>query len=358
MISISIANDNDNNNWNEFVRDASVSNSESCGHWVLWQWRTIISKAFGHKPYYLIARVNNNIAGVLPIFHVKSILFGSALISVPYLNGGGVIATNQEVESALIKYATELGKELNTNYVELRFRKQLEDSTYNLKERSHKVAMLLKLQQNPEELFGTFPAKLRSQIRRPTKSGIVTQSFSGENHREISAFYDVFAHNMRDLGTPVYPKRLFIETAKHFGSDCKIIISRLNTKPIACGITIGGNSHGSNSHVEILWASTLRNHNSLSPNMVLYWEAIKNACENNYQFFDFGRSSPDSGTYKFKKQWGAEPHKLYWYYEVNKGSIPDINPKSSKYSLLVNTWKRLPIPLAKVIGAWVTRSLP
>ena len=367
MFLISVANDNDGLVWNEFVSSVADSDVELCSHWALWQWRSVISNAFKHKPYYLIARTDkakdsgNNIVGVMPIFYVKSFLFGSALISVPYLNGGGAIAKNPQVLLELIDYVKKLGKELNTNYVELRFRKSLSECLQSdellseslLVERSHKVAMMLKLPSNPQELFDSFPAKLRSQIRRPTKSGVFTEISSGYSSKEVNSFYEVFAHNMRDLGTPVYPKKLFIETTKQFGSNCKIIISRINTKPIACGITIG-----SGCHTEIIWASTLRSHNNLSPNMVMYWEALKDACENNYQFFDFGRSSPDSGTFKFKKQWGAVPVPLYWYYDINKGEMPDVNPKSSKYAFMVNAWRKLPLPFTKLLGTWITRSLP
>ena len=92
--------------------------------------------------------------------------------------------------------------------------------------------------------------------------------------------------------------------------------------------------------------------------MLLYWEAIKNAIESNCDVFDFGRSSPESGTFRFKKQWGAEPLPLYWYYHINKGEIPNVNPNNPKFSLLVNTWKCLPLSIANSLGPKITRGLP
>ena len=109
---------------------------------------------------------------------------------------------------------------------------------------------------------------------------------------------------------------------------------------------------------EIPWASALRRFSKQSPNMLLYWEAIKTACMDGYRVFDFGRSSPDSGPFRFKQQWGARPLELHWYYRIFDGCIPDVSPTNPKYTALVGCWKRLPLPVANMVGSWITRSLP
>ena len=115
---------------------------------------------------------------------------------------------------------------------------------------------------------------------------------------------------------------------------------------------------GYGKRVEIPWASSLMQFNQFRPNTLLYWHAIKAACEDGYATFDFGRSSYDSGTYRFKEQWGCKPLPLYWYYAGGEENVPDVNPKNPKFSALVQCWKRLPVPLANAIGPWITRSLP
>ena len=103
----------------------------------------------------------------------------------------------------------------------------------------------------------------------------------------ISDLHAVFSEHMRDLGTPAYPKQLFASTARAFGNRCRVLIVKHEGRAAAAGLTLRqGNS------TEIPWASALRKYNRQSPNMLLYWEAIKAACEDGSEYFDFGRSSP------------------------------------------------------------------
>lgn len=353
MIEISIASESDEHNWESFV-----GNIPDKHHSYSFKWRHIIEQTFHHEPFYLIARRKDDvekISGVLPLFSIHSLIFGKSLVSVPYLNAGGILAEDLESFRALLTYAEMVATDKGVKYLELRHRAPDPRFPANLSLRSHKVAMQLPLVADPEQLFNSLPAKLRSQVRRPAKEGASARVVSGSeaSSADIDAFYSVFAQNMRDLGTPVYPKRLFSESAAAFGKQLKMIIVSVQGAPAAAGITIGlGNS------IEIPWASSLRRFNKASPNMLLYWEAIKNACVDGYAEFDFGRSTPDSGPYKFKAQWGAKPLQLNWYYSLDEGNVPDINPKSGKFSTLVSCWQRLPLPIANFVGPWLTRGIP
>ena len=351
MISVDLAKDQDETVWSEYLQAQEIQH-----HAYAWPWRQIISSVFSHEAYYLIARRDEKVCGILPLFHMKSMLFGAALSSVPYLNAGGILADDQESFKALLEKARELALSLEVDYIELRHLAKSPMAEFlELKEKSHKVSMILELNPDPEALFAGFPAKLRSQIRRPSKSGVYAE-VSGEpetEHNFVQDFYTVFAENMRDLGTPVYPKSLFQTVSDHFGNQARFICARHENKPIAAGITI---SQGKS--VEIPWASSLRKYNRMSPNMLLYWQAIKTACLDSNSSFDFGRSSPDAGTYRFKQQWGSVPRPLYWYYDLHKGEVPEVNPNSPKYSGLVACWRRLPLPVANLIGPWLTKSLP
>ena len=156
---------------------------------------------------------------------------------------------------------------------------------------------------------------------------------------------------MRDLGTPVFPKKLFELTLKKFGKNSKLVTCWLEDKCVAACITV---KHGKN--VEIPWASSLRKFNKQSPNMLMYWDAIKAACDDGAEFFDFGRATPDTGSHKFKLQWGSVTNPLYWYYIGD--DIPDISPKNPKFELMIKCWQKMPIWSTKLIGPWITRSLP
>ncbi len=351
MIDVQLADEVDKTDWTEFLRSQSGVHHAFC-----WPWRRIIRETFGHSPKYLIARgADKAISGVLPLFHVKSVLFGSALVSVPYLNAGGILAMDSASTQALSDAATALAEDLQVDYLELRHRDTEVDEALELVERKHKVSMSLKLAEDPEELFASFKPKLRSQIRRPSKSGItsVVDDSALVSEKDIDAFYQVFAEHMRDLGTPVFPRNFFRLAKRYFGDSCRVITVWHDKRPVAAGITIGFENN-----TEMLWAASLRAANRMSPNMLLYWDAMKRAIVDNYRVFDFGRSSYDSGPYRFKKQWGATEIPLHWHYRVFNGEIPDINPNSPRFELMVRCWQRMPLVLSNRIGPWITRSLP
>ena len=350
-ISVSLAQDEDQDKWERFRRAAKLKH-----HAHQWMWRTILEQTFGHKPYYFIAyEPVGEVVGIVPMFLVRSLIFGKALISVPYLNGGGIVANSEEARQALAAECQSLGESIGARYIELRERSELPvtESTWTV--RSHKVAMLLPLFSDPQQMFESFPGKLRSQIRRPAKDGMHAEFSQTATDRErlLNAFYSVFTKNMRDLGTPVYPKRLFDQVMRSGSAQVRVFVVWQGNEPAAAAITIM-----ENDVVEIPWASSLKRFSRSSPNMLLYWEAIKTACSDGAKLFDFGRCSSDSGPYRFKLQWGAIPHPLFWYYQVFSGSVPDVNPQSSKFSTLVECWKHLPLPVANTVGPWLTRSLP
>lgn len=358
MYSIRIAKENDLTNWQRCFKDSREKN-----HSFDWRWKDIITRVFKHSPQYLLAEdESKNVLAILPLFHVKSILFGSALISVPYLNGGGILFSSQVKDKTAIfekflEKIKDIAREKNINYTELRSRESWKEvlPPEILQERTHKVTMSRILAQDPETLFSSFPPKLRSQIRKPTKEGCYVVSEKG--HRApanlLNDFFHVYSTNMRDLGIPVFPKLLFSESLFSFGKESRITVIYYRNQPVAAGITIG-----TSDTVEVPWASSLKKHKKLAPNMLLYWEMMKHAILDGYLKFDFGRSSKDSGTYKFKEQWGATPDQLYWYYHVSKGEIPNISSDNEKMSFLVETWKYLPLPVSQIIGRYITRSLP
>lgn len=352
-LTVSTAVDGDASAWQSFALAHGDHHSYD------WAWRTIIQKSFKHRPQYQIARgADGNIQAICPAFHVKSLLFGSSIISVPYVNAGGILAANAESYQAVLNSLVTLASSTGAARIELRHRAPIREGdsgSIALETKTHKVAMMMPLRKDPEELFSAFAPKLRSQIRRPSKSGVYSKISAGpsEGQHDISAFYTVFSENMRDLGTPVYPRSLFHEVLKHFGSRARVITAWFEDRPVAAGITLGFGKY-----VEIPWASSLRKHNALSPNMAMYWDSIKSACTDGYEFFDFGRSSPDSGTFRFKAQWGASPVPLHWYYFSRDGAIPDANPNNPKFKLLVQTWQKLPLPVANAMGPFLTRSLP
>lgn len=344
-MAIRLFTERDRKQWDDYVMNSSKA---SCYHLI--GWKDVIENSFRHNTYYLLAEDRNNtVKGILPLVWIKSALFGSYMVSLPYFNYGGICSDNEEVRDQLIKEAIHIAEKEKVGHIELR---HAQDVTNSLPSKISKVSMKLNLPATSEELWNTFPSKLRSQIRRPQKEGMYPK-LGGEE--ELNGFYEVFSINMRDLGTPVYPKIFFRNILNKFpGKTWICTIYSKYGDPVASGFLVGFKKV-----LEIPWASSLRCYNHFSPNMLLYWSSLKFACESGYRVFDFGRSTPGEGTYRFKEQWGAKPIQLYWHYWLrNGGQLPELNPKNPKYQLAIKIWKKLPIVLTKFIGPRIVKNLP
>jgi FemAB-related protein (PEP-CTERM system-associated) len=280
---------------------------------------------------------------------VRSRLFGSFLVSLPYLSSAGVFAEDQDAAAALIDRAVQLADELDVRFLELRHEvPQVHPAlTHAL---THKVHMRRALPSTAAELFKQFDPKVRNQIRKAEKQGF-TVHWGGQPW--LSAFYDVFSRNMRDLGTPVYSARLFANILRYFPGEAELCIVCLDRKPVAGAILVHGDGV-----TEVPSASSLRAYNSRCANMLLYWHLLQRATERNQLVFDFGRSSYGGPTYAFKKQWGASPQPATWQYYLRKGSVDRMRPESGRYDGLIRIWKRLPVWVTRLVGPTISRGIP
>ena len=312
-----------------------------------WQWRSVFERVFGCQPIYLAARRAGAIVGVLPTVFLDSWLFGRALISLPYLNYGGVIGDDPAAGRALFEFALGLARQKRCRHVELR---HVDQYFADLPCKRHKVTMLLSLDASTP-MWDALDRKVRNQVRKAQKSEL---TYAAGDVELLDQFYAVFARNMRDLGTPVYSRRFFEEILRAFPGRARIHVVSLKTTPVAAGFTF--ETRGT---VEIPWASSVRDFNALCPNHLLYWSILADAGDRGRATFDFGRSTPNEGTYKFKEQWGAQPVPLHWEYGlIDRTSLPDTGPTNPKFQLAVSTWKKLPLAIATRVGPYIVRAIP
>lgn len=311
------------------------------------RWQSIVENYFNHNYYTVSCRdQQGNLAGTLPLVHVKSRLFGSFTISMPYFNYGGPLAEHPQVEEALLRHAAELSKTIGCDHMEVRETKARE----NWASTQRKVSMILPLPDSDALLDTQLGAKLRAQVKK-AESNELTVEFGG--HELLDDFYAVFARNMRDLGTPVYGKKLFAEILGKFPDSAFISVVRQHGTPLAAGFLLGYNDK-----LEIPWASSIRSKNHLGANMFMYRSILREAIDRKYSYFDFGRSTMDASTHRFKKQWGAVEHQLHWHYWTKSGETPSLNPDNPKFKLAILVWQRLPVFVTKIIGPPLARNLP
>jgi FemAB-related protein (PEP-CTERM system-associated) len=221
----------------------------------------------------------------------------------------------------------------------------------DLHARQHKVRMLLALPSEAKSAWDGLDRKVRNQVRKAEKAGLTAREGGAEL---LDAFYDVFSRNMRDLGTPVYSPDFFREVLRAFPETARVFLVEHGTRPVAAGITIRHRDG-----LEVPWASSLREYRADCPNNLLYWQIIQHAIGEGLRVLDFGRSTPNEGTFHFKKQWGAEPSPLYWEYILMGGEAPkDLSPKNPKFGAAIAVWKRLPVSVTTALGPHIVRSIP
>jgi len=192
---------------------------------------------------------------------------------------------------------------------------------------------------------------VRNQVRKAQKANLTAEVGGAEL---VDEFYTVFARNMRDLGTPVYPKALFAATLEALPDIARVTVVRREGQAIAAAVSLGFRQTVLNP-----WASSLREFRSLCPNMLLYWTMLEQAVRDGATTFDFGRSTPGAGTHHFKLQWGATEHPLSWEYVLlTRREPPDQGPSNERFHRAIALWQRLPLPLANRIGPIVARGLP
>jgi FemAB-related protein (PEP-CTERM system-associated) len=312
-------------------------------------WLNILQSALGHEPYVIEATAAGQTVGYLPLVLLDSILFGKFLVSLPYLSTNGVIAASPAVKAAIIDRAISLADELNVRHLELRHEAPIDHDGLNARITS-KVHMRLSLPGTADLLWKSFDSKVRNQVRKGEKNSF---SFSWGGTELLNPFYDVLTRNMRDLGSPVYGIELFQEILTAFPGNAEIFVVNDKVRPIAAAFLL----HGWGV-TEVPTASSLKEYNPSSVNMLMYWHLLQRAVERGQKVFDFGRSTADGNTFKFKKQWGAEPEPAVWQYRVNRGDVGEMRPDNPRFQRAISIWQKLPLALTRSLGPRIIRGIP
>lgn len=343
MLTVRSYDDSHARAWHDYVaRSAKATIAHQLG------WRDVIAAGLGHKPQYLVALRDQTMCGILPMFLVTTWWRTRYLVSLPWIDYGGILADDPAAEEALLAEAKRLAERHGAEFVEFR---TVDEQPLGMPIRTDKVTFLLPLASEPETLWARFDAKLRNQIRKSEKCGLSVEFGGGER---LDAFYRVFAHNMRDLGTPVWGKPFFRAILRTFPESAQLVLVSKDAEVIAGGLALTFKDR-----VYVPSASSYRRALTYCPNHALYWAVIRQGCERGLGYLDFGRSTWDGPTFNFKKQWGAPPTQLHWQYALHRGKeLPAINPGNPKYQMFIKVWQNLPLGVANLIGPRLIRNFP
>ena len=311
-------------------------------------WKQLVEKVYGLKPFYLMAIEQEAVTGVLPLFYVNHWYFGKKLISIPFAVYGGLCTISEEAGDLLVKRAVRLADTLNVKYMELRHIEPFNQRHLNTEQTY--FTFLIRLHEDPSHVW----KNVRRDSRRCIRRGL-EQDFEIEmESQDVRDFYTIYARGQRDLGTPVLGFR-WIENLFHTFPELHTI-SRIRYK----GQTIASlivREYKDTLSPTIGYA--LKEYKGLHPLYALYWKLIEKACKKGYQWFDFGRSIKESGTFPFKRWFGAEPVPLnYQYYLRNGCKIPDTSQKSPSRKKLSVVWKKLPVSFTNRLGPQIRKHFP
>lgn len=330
--------------WDEFVQRHEAS---TFCH--LSGWQQVVESIWQHRQKSLFAERDGKIFGVLPLFWVKG-WFGSMLVSIPNAVYGGIVADDETAHLTLLAAAKTLANDLQVDYLELRDSQPAPLQQGFLPQDLY-VSFEHPIPDNENELLASFPRDVRRMIRLGEKFGFGVSVGGAEL---LNEFYDLYAASVRRLGTPVFPKKLFAEFLREFPNSSDILILRDGERPAAAVL-----SFYFHDTVMPYYAGANPAYNRAGVNNFLYWELMRRAAARGFTRFDFGRSKSGTGAYEFKRGWRMTERELpYRFFLVRADKLPNLNPTNPKFNLMIETWKRMPLWLTKLIGPKIVRNFP
>jgi FemAB-related protein (PEP-CTERM system-associated) len=328
--------------WRRTVSDLGQSNLAHSPEWF-----TVIHNTYGHEPLYLTAEDGEGSAGLLPAFVVRRPLFGTVVTSMPFLDTGGPCSRSDRVAQLLVERLVYEARRVNAQVIELRCTEKLDIGVQPMQ---HKVSMTLTLPSDSDRLWRQLDSSVRNQIRKAERAGLTVECGGAD---KLPSFYEAFSTRMRDLGSPVHAPGFLKAAVDAFDDRARVVLIRKGRT------TVGGLvGLAFKDTLTVPWASCLTEYLPMCPNMLLYWETLRAACNEGLHAFDFGRSSRGSGTYRFKRQWGAQEKPLFWYtIPVAARRHAPVLDGGKAAAFLATVWQRVPLSVTRLVGPSIRRYL-
>ncbi|HIJ86011.1 MAG: FAD/FMN-containing dehydrogenase [Magnetococcales bacterium] len=310
-------------------------------------WKQVLEEAFGHKTYYLLAEADGVIVGVLPLGRIHSLLFGDALISTPFCVYGGIVAVDGAVAMVLEQEAVSLAHRLGVDHLEMRATAPVHPQwlTKDLYCTFKKTIF-----PDADANLRAIPRKQRAEVRRGISKGLTGMV----DHAVETICYDIYSESVRNLGTPVFPRRFFSVLKKVFGADCDALVIRQQKRPVAAVLNFYFRDQ-----VLPYYGGSIAEGRELGATPFMYYDLMNRAAgERGVRVFDFGRSKVGSGPYDFKRYFGFEPQALHYAFHLVRGTdMPNISPNNPKYQMFIRLWKTLPLGLSRRLGPMLAKNL-
>jgi FemAB-related protein (PEP-CTERM system-associated) len=330
--------------------DAFVRATESATFFHRAGWERVIRTVFGHATFYAYAEQDGAIVGVLPLARMKTMLFGDVLASTPFCVYGGTAAVTPEAAAALEAHAIDLQAKLGAPALEFRRIGAEDEGWLGRPPLYYTFRKAIVLTGDDEtDMARNIPRKQRAEVRKGFKRGLTSVSNS-----DTDTLHRVYAESVRNLGSPVFPRRYFRALFEAFPGEADVTTVLHEGRPVASVL-----SFHFRGEVLPYYGGGTAAARALSASEVMYWEVMRRAGnERGATRFDFGRSKAGTGAFDYKKNWGFAPEQLHYCYRLAPGAaIPENNPNNPRYRLFIAMWKRLPLPVANLLGPPLVRGL-
>lgn len=332
--------------WDTFVRTTPAA---SFFH--LSAWARVIRDSFGHPTYYAFAEQDGAVVGVLPLARMRTRLFGDSLASTPFCVYGGAATATEEARLALEAHALELQRKLRVPVLEYRRRDAVDEGWVGRPPLYYTFRKPIVLKgDDAKDMQANIPRKQRAEVR----AAINKHSLTSISDSDTDRLHRIYAESVRNLGSPVFPRRYFRLLAQAFPHEHDVTTVLRGDRPVAAVL----NFHFKDEVLPYYGGGTAEAR-GVSANDFMYWEVMRRAGrERGATVFDFGRSKAGTGAFQYKRNWGFTEQPLHYCYRLAEGaSIPDNNPNNPKYRLFIAMWKRLPVPVANLLGPPLVRGL-
>ena len=320
---------------------AFVEASDGATPFHLPAWSLAVQDGCGQRAHYLVSDSGGTIDGVLPLTEMRSRLFGRALVSAGFGVDGGVLGDAVEALSA---GAWNLALRIGCPSVELRGGPA--PRGWNSDDTSY-LGFIRDLAADDDAELLAIPRKQRAEVRRAL--GFDLEIVIGNDRSMLAEHYRVYAESVRNLGTPVFPAKLFRSVARVMDAD--VLTVRHKGRAVASVLSLY-----LNGTVYPYWGGGTEAARGLRANDRMYFALMAHARARGCTRFDFGRSKTGTGAAAFKKNWGFTPEPRL-YAKRSNGPAREVNPLNPKYALMVRTWKKLPLWAANAAGPWISRGL-
>lgn len=311
-------------------------------------WLRAVQSGTGQAATGIIAERSGMLTGWLPLTEVQSPLFGRAMVSSGFAVGGGPLAARQETIDRLCVAASELAIRRSCPTLELRSDQAPTD--WGRISDKH-CGFVTDLAEDDDTQLLDIPRKQRAEVRKGLKNDLTITTGSLEKDR--AAHYAVYAASVHNLGTPVFPRKLFDSVLKEFGENTDILTVWHGHTPVASVLSL---YHAGT--VMPYWGGGIFAARNLRANEIMYYELMLHARRKGCTQFDFGRSKVGSGPYNYKRNWGFELQPvIYASWTAPGAKKRNIDPTDESFSRKIELWKRLPLRLANILGPPIARGL-